>query len=43
MQKPSLKERFSYWFDHYMSKGTGALVALQWAHRMHGFGSHPHD
>ena len=31
MQKPSLKERFSYWFDHYMSKGTGALVALLFA------------
>jgi len=28
MRKPSLKERFSYWFDHLMSKGTGALVAL---------------
>lgn len=21
----------------------GALVALQWANRMHGFGAHPHD
>ena len=31
MRKPTLKERFSYWFDHYMSKGTGALVALLFA------------
>ncbi len=28
MRKPSIRERISYWFDHYMSKGTGALVAL---------------
>ena len=31
MRKPTVRERFSYWFDHYMSKGTGALVALLFA------------
>ena len=28
MKKPSLSERFRYWFDGYMSKGTIALVGL---------------
>ena len=28
MKKPSISERFRYWFDGYMSKGTIALVGL---------------
>lgn len=28
MNKPSLGERFSYWFDNWMAKGTLALMAL---------------
>jgi Trk K+ transport system NAD-binding subunit len=28
MCKPTIRERISYWFDHYMSKGTAALIAL---------------
>jgi len=27
-QKPGLGERFRYWFDGWMSRGTGALIAL---------------
>ncbi len=28
MNKPSFRERFSYWFDNWMAKGTLALMAL---------------
>ncbi len=28
MNKPSVRERFSYWFDNWMAKGTLALMAL---------------
>jgi voltage-gated potassium channel Kch len=28
MKKPGLGERFRYWFDGWMAKGTGSLVAL---------------
>ena len=28
MDKPGFRERFSYWFDNWMSRGTGALMAL---------------
>ena len=28
MKKPSLGERFRYWFDGWMAKGTGSLIAL---------------
>ena len=28
MDKPSLGERFRYWFDNWMAKGTLALMAL---------------
>ncbi|MEO6116648.1 MAG: hypothetical protein ABIP33_09710 [Pseudolysinimonas sp.] len=28
MKKPSFGERFRYWFDGWMSKGTGSLIAL---------------
>ncbi len=31
MRKPTLRERISYGFDHYMSKGTAALIALLFA------------
>ena len=31
MRKPTVRERISYWFDHYMSKGTIALIALLFA------------
>jgi voltage-gated potassium channel Kch len=27
MKSPSFKQRFQYWFDNYMSRGTGALIA----------------
>lgn len=26
MKAPTLKQRFQYWFDNYMSRGTGALI-----------------
>jgi voltage-gated potassium channel Kch len=26
MKPPTLKQRFQYWFDNYMSRGTGALI-----------------
>jgi hypothetical protein len=26
MKTPSFKQRFQYWFDNYMSRGTGALI-----------------
>lgn len=26
MSKPSFKQRFQYWFDNYMSQGTGAML-----------------
>jgi voltage-gated potassium channel Kch len=26
MNKPSFKQRFQYWFDNYMSRGTGAML-----------------
>ncbi|MBL8102244.1 MAG: NAD-binding protein [Anaerolineales bacterium] len=26
MKKPSFKQKFQYWFDNYMSRGTGALI-----------------
>ncbi len=26
MKKPTLKQRFQYWFDNYMSRGTAALI-----------------
>jgi len=26
MKKPTFNQRFQYWFDNYMSKGTGALI-----------------
>lgn len=26
MKTPTLKQRFQYWFDNYMSRGTGALI-----------------
>lgn len=28
MEKPSFRERFSYWFDNWMARGTLALMAL---------------
>ena len=28
MKKPSFGERFRYWFDGWMAKGTGSLIAL---------------
>ena len=28
MKKPTLKQRFSYWFDNQMSKGMGSLIKL---------------
>ena len=28
MKKPTLGERFRYWFDGWMAKGTGSLIAL---------------
>jgi voltage-gated potassium channel Kch len=27
MKSPTFKQRFQYWFDNYMSRGTGALIA----------------
>ena len=26
MKTPTFKQRFQYWFDNYMSRGTGALI-----------------
>jgi hypothetical protein len=26
MKQPSFKQKFQYWFDNYMSRGTGALI-----------------
>lgn len=26
MKKPTFKQRFQYWFDNYMSRGTIALI-----------------
>src|SRR5690349_17102498 len=26
MKAPTLKQRFQYWFDNFMSRGTGALI-----------------
>ena len=26
MKAPTFKQRFQYWFDNYMSQGTGALI-----------------
>ena len=33
MEKPSLKERFQYWFDNRMAKGSGSLIGilLRWS------------
>ena len=28
MDKPGFRERFSYWFDNWMARGTLALMAL---------------
>ena len=28
MNKPGFRERFSYWFDNWMAKGTLALMSL---------------
>ena len=26
MKQPSFKQKFQYWFDNYMARGTGALI-----------------
>ena len=26
MKAPTFKQKFQYWFDNYMSRGTGALI-----------------
>ena len=28
MNRPTLRQRFKYWFDNLMSRGTGALVLV---------------
>jgi len=31
MKSPTFKQRFQYWFDNYMSRGTGALITALFA------------
>lgn len=28
MKPPTFKQRFQYWFDNYMLRGTGAVIAV---------------